>query len=161
MPEFVIHALMAGGGTLAISPMPGRTRHYYTDWLRLMDWGPDLVITMTLQSELDRKGAGSLGPDLVNAGIEWRHVPVADFGTPDALALSRWPDAQANALGVLSRKGKVLVHCYGGCGRSGMAMLRLMRAAGEDGQVALARLRRIRPCAIETDMQMDWAMADL
>ncbi len=61
MLEFVIHSLPVAGGTLAITPMPGRTRHYYTDWLRLMDWRPDLVLTMTTQAELERKGAGTLG----------------------------------------------------------------------------------------------------
>ena len=158
MPEFVIHALQAGGGVLAISPMPGRTRHYYTDWLRLLDWAPDLVITMTPRSELERKGSGTLGSDLANAGISWQHVPVADFGTPDVTARALWPEVEAEALDVLAKGGKVLVHCYGGCGRSGMAVLRIMRAAGEGGEDALTRLRAIRPCAVETDAQMDWAM---
>lgn len=154
MPEFVIHSLQAGGGEIAITPMPGRTRHYYTDWLRLMDWQPALVITMTTQAELERKGAGTLGTDLANAGIEWVHFPVPDFGTPIG---QDWPAARTLALAALANGGRVLVHCYGGCGRSGMMVLRLMIAAGEDGDAALARLRRIRPCAIETDAQMAWA----
>lgn len=159
MPEFVIHALPVGKGGLAITPMPGRTRHYYTDWLRLVDWAPDMVVTMTAQHELDRKGAGTLGADLAAAGIKWRHVPVADFGTPDAATAQLWPGIEAEAVDILSNGGKVLVHCYGGCGRSGMAVLRIMRAAGEEAEPALTRLRQIRPCAIETEAQMAWAMA--
>ena len=85
MLEFVIHDLPLADGEVAITPMPGRTRHYQADWERLIVWAPDLVLTMTTQAELDRKGAGTLGADLANAGIAWLHLPVADFGVPDDL----------------------------------------------------------------------------
>lgn len=150
----MIHSLAVGGGELAITPIPGRTRHYDTDWLRLTDWGPALVISMTEQSELDRKGAGSLGSDLANAGIDWLHLPVPDYGVP---ADMDWSAVRDHALGVLGQGKRVLVHCFGGCGRSGMMCLRLMIAAGEDPGTALARLRRVRPCAVETAPQMAWA----
>jgi hypothetical protein len=38
-----------------------------------------------------------------------------------------------------------------------MIILRLMIAAGEGPDAALARLRKTRPCAVETDAQMAWA----
>ncbi len=154
MPEFVIHSLPVGGGELAITPIPGRTRHYYTDWLRLTAWHPQLVISMTSQAELDRKGAGSLGADLAIAGIDWLHLPVPDFGVPVDMD---WPAARDQALAVLAGGGRVLVHCFGGCGRSGMMCLRLMIAAGEDPNAALGRLRQVRPCAVETEAQLAWA----
>lgn len=154
LPEFVIHSLQSGGGEIAITPIPGRTRHYYTDWLRLMAWHPDLVLSITSRAELDRKGAGTLGTDLANEGIAWLHLPVPDFGVPDRLD---WPEVREQALAVLGQGGRVLVHCFGGCGRSGMMVLRLMIAAGETPDEALARLRAVRPCAIETDDQMRWA----
>ncbi len=53
--------------------------------------------------------------------------------------------------------GRVLVHCMGGCGRSGMALLRLMVESGEPADRALARLRAVRPCAVETPEQLAWA----
>ncbi len=34
---------------------------------------------------------------------------------------------------------------------------RLMVEAGEAGDRALARLRAVRPCAVETEAQMGWA----
>ncbi len=154
LPEFDIYSLTAGGGTLAIAPMPGRTGHYHTDWLRLLDWRPALVITMTERAELECKGASTLGRDLNNEGIDWLHFPVPDFGTP---AGQDWPAVRDRALAVLAKGDRVLVHCYGGCGRSGMMVLRLMIAAGEEADEALARLRDIRPCAVETEAQMVWA----
>ena len=155
MDGFAIYDFPLAGGTLAISPMPGRTRHYYTDLLHLSAWSPDLVITMTAQAELDRKGAGSLGTDLANAGVGWVHFPVPDMGVP---LQDKWDIAREQALGVLAAGGKVLVHCFGGCGRSGMVCLRLMIAAGVHPEEALVRLRKVRPCAVETEAQMHWAM---
>ena len=154
MLEFVIHELPLAGGQVAVTPMPGRTRHYQADWERLIAWSPALVLTMTTQAELDRKGAGTLGADLANAGIAWLHLPVEDFGVPDDLD---WPAVRDQVFGELRQGKRVLVHCFGGCGRSGMIVLRLMIAAGERPDLALARLRAVRPCAVETDAQMDWA----
>ncbi|MBR9844091.1 MAG: protein phosphatase, partial [Rhodobacteraceae bacterium] len=49
------------------------------------------------------------------------------------------------------------VHCFGGCGRSGMAIMRLLVEMGEEPEAALARLRAVRPCAVETEAQRLWA----
>ena len=157
MIEFQPHELAVGGGTLAISPMPGRTRHYYTDWLRMEAWRPDAVLSVVPLHELERKGAGSLGTDLAGIGVAWLHFPVPDYGVPGDWQAEDWTEISTKVLTVLSRGGRVLVHCYGGCGRSGMAVLRLMIAAGEVADAALSRLRAVRPCAVETTAQMDWA----
>jgi protein-tyrosine phosphatase len=159
MIEFVIAEVSVAGGLLGISPIPGRTRHYGADWPRLRDWRPGLVITMTPLSELARVGAGSLPGDLTNAGILWAHVPVANFGVPSDAEAAVWPAVQAQALGLLRSGGRVLVHCFGGCGRSGMAALRLMVAAGGEPECALHRLRAARACAVETEAQRLWAVA--
>ena len=150
MDGFAIYDFPLENGRLAISPMPGRTRHYYTDWLHLQDWKPDPVIL-----QITPKGAGSLGRDLENDGVSWIHFPVPDMGVP---LDDKWSEAHDQALQTLRRGGKVLVHCFGGCGRSGMVCLRLMIAAGELPDAALARLRQARPCAVETDAQMGWAL---
>ena len=59
---------------------------------------------------------------------------------------------------ILNTGGRVIVHCRGGCGRTGMAVLRLMVEAGEEGESAMNRLRVVRPCAVETSRQKDWAL---
>ena len=77
-------------------------------------------------------------------------------GTPANLAISILGALYHRAL---TGRGRVLIHCKGGCGRSGMVALRLMIEAGEAPDEALARLRSVRPCAVETDAQMRWAMS--
>lgn len=144
-------------GRLGISPMPGRTGKYQADLNAILHWDAGLVLTMTTADELLRSGAEALGPDLLAAGVDWHHLPIPDFGAPPPDTAALWPDVSAKAHGLLDRGGRVLAHCYGGCGRSGMALMRLMVEAGEDADEALERLRDARPCAVEREAQRAWA----
>ncbi|HAW46403.1 MAG TPA: protein phosphatase [Roseovarius sp.] len=159
MSGFVIHALHVGGGTLALAPVPGAGGAYGADMAHLRDWRPALVISLTTEAEMVAAGAGGLAFDVQASGARWIGVPVADFGVPDAAQAGNWTRARADALAALAGGGRVLVHCRGGCGRSGMAVLRLMVEAGETPGAALARLRAVRPCAVETEAQLAWAKA--
>ncbi|MDR7123315.1 protein-tyrosine phosphatase family protein [Pseudotabrizicola sp. 4114] len=152
-----IAEIPALGGTLALCPMPGRTGDYAGDLATLLAWQPILVMTMTSKLELATGGAASLPTDLAAAGITWAHLPVPDFGTPKPATAALWPETSARARTILAHGGRVLVHCMGGCGRSGMAVLRLLTDAGEDPDTALLRLRAARPCAVETKAQHRWA----
>lgn len=152
-----IAELALGGGVLAISPMPGRGGAYQADLRDLLAFDPALVMTMTTRAELAEKGAETLSADLARHGINWRHLPIADFGAPDAATDALWTEAATRAQDVLAAGGRVLIHCMGGCGRSGMAVLRLMVEAGEEPSTALTRLRAVRPCAVETPEQYAWA----
>ena len=151
-----IASLPVAGGTLALSPMPGRGGAYIADLADLVAFAPALVITLTTLEELAAKAA-TLPADLEGHNIQWLHLPITDFGVPDADTAALWPKAAAQALAQLANQHRVLIHCMGGCGRSGMAALRLMVMAGEDPATALIRLRQTRPCAVETDAQCDWA----
>ena len=154
-----IAELALGGGILALSPMPGRGGAYLADLHDLLASGPALVMTMTTMEELVTKGAETLPADLARNGIVWLHLPIVDFGAPDAATAALWPEASNRAREVLSNGSKVLIHCMGGCGRSGMAALRLMVEAGEEPSAALKRLRGVRPCAVEMPEQYGWASA--
>lgn len=156
MPEFAIYDLALGGGQIALSPAPGRGS-YQHDLAAIASWGADMVFTMTTLEELRRVGAEALGADLHALGIKWHHLPIKDFGAPRSETAAAWPQVETEALSLLGAGGKILIHCFGGCGRSGMAALRLMIAQGEDWPEALHRLRNTRPCAVETQDQLDWA----
>jgi len=157
MSDYSIFEVPVRQGVGAIAPIPGRSGAYERDVSTLLRWAPDLVISMTGLPEMERVGAEGLGQDLQAADVAWRHVPITDFGTPSTNTMLIWPDVEAQALNVLNGGGRVLAHCYGGCGRSGMAILRMMVALGEEPSEALARLRKVRPCAVETDAQFAWA----
>ncbi len=158
MTGFVIHALPVLRGILAIAPLPGEGGDYVGDMKHLDDWRPSMVMSLTETPEMAGSGAGDLGHAVVALGARWVHVPVPDYGVPDAAGMAIWRKSAPLALSALRGGGRVLIHCRGGCGRSGMAALRLMTDAGEPGDAALARLRGVRPCAVETKAQMRWAL---
>ena len=153
----VIAELAVGGGVLGIGPMPGRGGNYVRDLEEVLAWGPGLMLTMTTTEELAAKGAEGLSRDLSDAGVEWHHLPISDYGVPSGETLTAWPAASTRAREVLATGGRVWVHCLGGCGRSGTAVLRLMVELGEEPSAALERLRKVRPCAVETPEQFQWA----
>ena len=157
MVDYPIAELPLGNGWLGISAMPGRTGFYQSDLTTLLRWNPNLVLTMTQEIELQYADAETFGDDLQAAGVAWHHLPVPDMGAPPADVQAQWQATSEQAAKVLKDGGRVLAHCYGGCGRSGMALLRLMVEAGEDVDAALARLRSVRPCAVETEDQKNWA----
>ncbi len=157
MAGFVMYALPVLRGILAIAPLPGSGGEYAADLAHLKDWQPALVVTMTTTAEMVAAGAGKLGQDVAFLGTRWVHVPTPDYGVPDADAMRNWTRAEPIALSALRGGGRVVIHCKGGCGRSGMAALRVMIAAGDAPDAALARLRALRPCAVETSAQMRWA----
>ena len=154
---FEISELPLAGGAVGISRAPGRHGDYAGDLRAVLDWHPDLVLTMISDLEMEAIDAETIGADLAKAHVLWRHFPVTDFRAPCARAVAEWPAVEAEVMAVLSAGGKVLVHCYGGCGRSGMAVLKLMVDAGEDRNAAIERLRAARPGAVESASQAAWA----
>lgn len=157
MSDYRIVEVGCGFGRIGIAPMPGRSGRYDADLTQILRWGARLVLTMTTARELEMSGAAGLGSDLAAASVGWRHLPIPDFGAPPPEVDALWPEVSDLAHGVLNKGGRVLSHCYGGCGRSGMALLRLMVESGEDVEPALSRLREARPCAVETPAQLAWA----
>ena len=156
----VIHALPVGGGILALCPMPGREGAYADDIEHIREWRPALVITLVTPAEMAAQNASQLGHDMQSRGARWVHMPIPDYGVPDKAQQAKWPMLSTAARTALRGGGRVLVHCMGGCGRSGMVALRLMVEAGEPASAALARLRHVRPCAVETEDQMTWARGE-
>lgn len=156
---FQIADLPLREGRIGLCPLPGRGGDYAGDYASVRAWGPGLVMSLVSEIELEAGGADSLAADLRRDGIAWRHLPVTDYRAPCAGFDRTWPEVSAQAQAVLARGGRVLAHCYGGCGRSGMTLMRLMVDAGEAPDSALSRLRKVRPCAVETASQYAWAGA--
>ena len=154
---FEIASLTVGGGRIGICPAPGRFGDYESDFRKIALWSPALVMSMTEEPELCGIGAGAFGADLAETGIARMVLPVRDYGIPEGETARAWPEKSHGIRGLLARGERVLVHCLGGCGRSGMAVTRLLVEMGEAPEAALARLRAVRPCAVETEAQVVWA----
>ena len=150
-------------GTLAMTHCPGRrgTDGHGRAWQRdlvqdvqaLRDAGIGTVLTLLSDEELRALGAGDLGVQLQAAGIAWLRYPIVDFGVPDPAALQAWLALQGEVLTRLQRDQRVLVHCAAGLGRTGTMVAVLLKALGDDGDSAVARVRAARPGTVETEAQ--------
>ena len=157
MADFQIFPIPLETGTLALSQIPGNSGDFEADISTLLQWKPDLVFSMITDHEFNRFKATDLPTRLHNAGINWQHLPIEDFGAPTSETADYWPTASKIARDVLNEGGKVLIHCRGGQGRSGMAALRIMVELGYEAEAALKRIRAVRPGAVETNAQEAWA----
>lgn len=156
--EFAVAHLRVGEGTLGISPCPGFKSTYEQGFEILRAFGPSIVVSMTTLEEMRDIGAQSLPDDLAQHDIKWLHFSVRDYDVASPEAEPIWMVISQTVRIALSQGQNVLLHCKGGCGRSGMVALRIMVEHGEDPEAALMRLRDVRPCACETKSQSDWAM---
>ena len=148
---------LPGGGRLGICGLPGIVNPLVDDLAAIRNWNPGHVVSMTEAREMAAAGATELGAQLMAHEIAWTHLPVRDFGGLEGENAERWPEVSRDLHACLDAGGGVLAHCRAGRGRSGMIVLRLMVERGEVPRAALARLREVRPGAVETDDQFAWA----
>lgn len=156
-PFTIATIALAGGGRIGICRLPGVSGNLDADLKAIAAWKPTIVVSMTEQAEMDRCGSGALGARLADFQIDWAHLPIRDYGGPDGDSRTRWPALSRRLNETLANGGAVLLHCRGGLGRSGMIALRLLVERGEEVNRALAQIRSVRPGAVETDGQLEWA----
>jgi len=143
-------------GTLALCKQPATD----SDFTSIKDWNPSIVVTLTGEDEFPKTGQ-SLQHRFREASFNWLHLPIVDFGIPDNEDRNLWLGAIAHLAKILNANGRVLIHCKGGNGRSGMLVLKLLCLQGEDGAAAQLRIRTVRAGAIETEDQYRWATMPL
>lgn len=146
-----------GKGALGIAPIPGKSGDLGADVRVIAAWGATEVVTLTEAHELETTGAMALGMRLADVGATWHHLPIVDYQIPAEGEGQEWAASCAEWARKVRGGARILIHCKGGCGRSGMVLLRVLVESGEHPEDALARLREVRPCAVETDAQMAWA----
>ena len=154
MEPFAIYELDGfGAGILALCRQPNQAE----DFNSIANWQPSVVVTHTQEEEFPEIKP-SLPMHFLQADYDWLHLPIVDFGSPYT---QDWGQALDDLLTTLNAGGRILAHCKGGQGRSGMLLLKLLVAQGEDPKDALSRIRSVRPNAVETDEQYNWAIKPL
>ena len=157
MDSFEVFEISVGPALLGISRLPGLQGNFLADIEKIFNWKPATIISLTEQKELEYLGASDFISFIEKEKIPLLHFPIKDFGIVDQQRKFLWEPISKNMLQKVNNGDRILIHCRGGCGRSGMIVLRIMIEFGEDPEEALERLRKIRPCAVETEGQENWA----
>jgi len=151
-------------GRIGITFCPGKQDHFaHTGaWERdlgidldlIAAWGAKLVLTLVEPAELIALKVPMLGAEVHRRGIQWCHLPIADYSVPGKKFEEQWL-TQGQAVRAMLRQGEdVLVHCKGGLGRAGMMAARLLVELGMAPEVAIHAVRHARKGAIETSAQL-------
>jgi hypothetical protein len=123
----------------------------------IQNWPAELVVSMTTLQELRDHGATDLADDLLEAGIKWLSVPVSDFGAPISPFKLFGMQCRHFSIRFWRRAGGFCFIVMGAVADRVWRRLRVMVESGMDPDAALAALRDVRPCAVETPKQQAWA----
>ena len=154
--------------SLGITHCPGRNgmdsagcqwrRNLRDDLRDLAAWGAGAVLTLVEDHEFARLGVPEFATEIRRIRIIWYHMAIPDMSAPGKAFEEAWARDGVRLFGSLCAGERILVHCAGGLGRSGMIAAKLLTALGASATHAVAAVRRARPGAIETDGQLDYVL---
>lgn len=145
------------GGYIGVSPCPGIHGDLSGDIEQIEQWGPSVVVSLVETHELKKAGAEHIGEILREKRIDWFHMPIVDCDIPETDVRSVWLDLKPLVRYRLShKKDRILLHCWAGCGRTGMIAARLLMECGMTAEEAVSHVRSVKPDAIDTFAQIKW-----
>jgi protein-tyrosine phosphatase len=138
---------------LAVMPRP-----HAKSFVELKAAGVDVVVSLLEADEASRIGLADEAGLCRASGIEFLHLPVADFGIPSSReAVIEMSERIATHL----RAGRgVAVHCHAGRGRSPLLACAVLIDSGMTADTARARVSSARGMSVpETAEQAAWLIA--
>ena len=147
-------------GMLGLTLCPGKkdasrqwNRDLTDDLTAIQAWGASTVVTLIEDHEFALLGVGELGQRVGELGMNWIHLPIVDVSIPDGRFEELWANISSHLHSRLDAGERILVHCRGGLGRTGLVAGRILVERGCDPDIAMQRIRAVRPGAIETEEQ--------
>jgi len=128
-------------------------RDLSTDLAAVERWGADVLVTLLEDHEFSLLGVDEFPPLVQEFSFEWVHLPIVDVGVPDERFSQGWNVEGDRLLQILMQGGKIVLHCRGGLGRTGMIAARILVELGMEPQDAIELIRTARPGSIETQEQ--------
>ncbi len=138
-------------GEIGMTRLPGlRSYTLEEDLEDMVAEGASTLVTLNEARELRRLGIDDFGAEVERAGLAWYHLPIRDFGVPDADFEAAWIEQGPELRQRLKTGERVVLHCYAGLGRTGLVAARLLIEFGELPVRAIALVRHARRGTIQT-----------
>jgi len=133
-------------------------RDLVTDIASIRAWGASTLLTLMESEEMQLLGVETIGEVAKNASLHWYQLPIIDGSIPDNRFDTVWPHIGKTILDELLSGEKIVVHCRGGLGRTGMIVSALLIETGYVPSNALAAVRSARPGTVETAKQESFVL---
>ncbi|MBW6456192.1 MAG: cyclin-dependent kinase inhibitor 3 family protein [Trueperaceae bacterium] len=152
-------------GALGLTLAPGKhgqSFYHPAGWARDLDADldrlrrhhrADVLVSLIEDHECDLLGIPDLRGRARDAGLEVRHFPITDGSVPPPWRGDAFAELVAAIRRSLDDGRRVVVHCRGGVGRSGLVAAAVATTCGDDADAAIARVREAQPHAVETREQ--------
>jgi len=154
---------------IGITPCPGRNqvetgdprwrRDLEADLTALEAWGAFALISLVETHEFSHLGVPKFNEVIHSRNFRWHHLPITDFSVPGEPFQKAWNTQGGDILQYLERGERVVVHCAGGLGRSGMIAAKLLTIFSTPPDEAINLVRAARPGAIQTREQESYVLA--
>jgi ADP-ribosyl-[dinitrogen reductase] hydrolase len=153
-----------GQGCLGLTICPGKkdsdkwNRDLEEDLRAIRNWGASTVVTLMEPHELDLLKVSHLGERVQKLGMRWIHLPIRDVDVPDQRFERGWSIAGPEIHDRLREGEKIVIHCRGGLGRTGVVAGLILVERGCAPRDAVRQVRSARPGAIETVKQEKYVL---
>ena len=154
-----------GEGCLGLTLCPGKKdsargwdRDLEGDLRTILEWGASTVVTLIESHEFTLLKVGRLGERVQKLGMRWIHLPIRDIDVPDRRFEEEWSAAGPEIHRRLGQGERILIHCRGGIGRTGLVAGLILVERGCVPSDAIKKVRAVRPGAIETWAQEQYVL---
>ncbi len=155
-------------GLVGLTFCPGKITQglYGGYWQRDLDkdiqiiqqWQTDTVITLMEAHEFEELGVPQFVQVMNSQPFEWLHLPIPDMNPPSSDFKDAWMKAGPTIHQKLQRGKRILLHCRGGLGRTGLLAAQILIESGMLATQAIQRVRAARDRTIETFGQEEYLL---
>lgn len=147
--------LLDNGAALILTPCPGtKGVGLETSLAELVAEGASAIVTALEIDEMEKAGVAELPKKAEQLGLTWFHQPIEDDEAPDEHFDSRWQKASPKVHEILDQGGKVVLHCMGGSGRTGLLAAHILLEMGWDLERIKSEVQTLRPGAFTKPVQI-------
>lgn len=88
--------------------------------------------------------------------MSWYHQPIEDDEAPDEHFDARWEEISPQVHEALQQGGKVVLHCMGGSGRTGLLAAHILLELGWKLETIKSEVQALRPGAFTKPLQVEY-----
>ncbi|SEG11076.1 cyclin-dependent kinase inhibitor 3 family protein [Vibrio hangzhouensis] len=149
--------LNVDNAALVLTPCPGTKGTSLDESLaQLKEQGVTIIVTALDEHEMIAKGVSELGQKAKALGMKWFQTPIEDDQAPGEDFAADWKTIAPELHQAVNAGEKIVMHCMGGSGRTGLLAANLLLEKGWDLETIRREVQALRPGAFTKQPQIDY-----